>query len=120
LPVQKEGAQDFLITFPQPDDDTVHPGQLSTLNLSLEPQPATPLRDEQVVPDVIGYTELVARRLLTKRGFQAEVMDQATDKPEEVDRVIDQEPKGGASTGPGQGLHKPVTLFLGRAGNSGG
>lgn len=120
LPVQKEGAQDFLVTFPQPDDDNVQPGQLSTLSLSLEPRPPTPLRAEQVVPDVLGYTELVARRLLAKRGFQVEVMDQATDKPEKVNRVIDQEPKGGTSTGPGQGLHKPVTLFLGRAGDSGG
>jgi hypothetical protein len=120
LPVQKEGAQDFLITFPQPDDDTVQPGQLSTLNLSLEPRPAAPPRTEQVVPDVRGDTELVARRLLERRGFQVEVVDQATEKAAEVNRVIDQEPKGGTSTGPRQGLHQPVTLFLGRASDSGG
>ena len=120
IPVQKEGKQDFLIAFPQPEDDRVQAGQLSTVNLSFEPRPASPDRSELEVPDVRGYTELVARRLLTKRGFQVDVMDLATDKAEDIDRVIDQEPKGGTETGPDQGLQQPVTLFLGRASGSGG
>lgn len=119
LPVQQKDKQDFLVTFPQTDDEQIQPGQLSTLNLSFEPRPSPPPRKEEIIPDVRGYTELVARRLLAKAGFQVDVLDQATDKPEEVDRVIDQRPKGGASTGPDQGLHQPVTLFLGRAGESG-
>lgn len=119
LPVQQKDKQDFLVTFPQADDKQIQPGQLSTLNLSFEPRPSPPPRTEETVPDVRGYTELVARRLLGQEGFQVEVLDQATDKPEEVDRVIDQLPQGGTRTGPDQGLHKPVTLFLGRAGGSG-
>lgn len=119
LPVQQKDKQDFLVTFPQTDDEQIQPGQLSTLNLSFEPRPSPPPRTEEIIPDVRGYTELVARRLLAKKGFQVDVLDQATDKPEEVDRVIDQRPKGGTSTGPDQGLHQPVTLFLGRAGESG-
>ena len=92
LPVQQKDKPDFLVTFPQSDDEQIQPGQLSTLNLSFEPRPSPPPRTEEIVPDVRGNTELVARRLLGQKGFQVEVLDQATDKPEEVDRVIDQFP----------------------------
>ena len=120
LPIQAKDQPDFLVTFPQPEDQQIDPGQLSTLNLSFEPRPAALPRTELIVPDVCGYTELVARRLLGQKGFQAETLDQATDKPHELDRVIDQQPKGGTSTGAHQSLHQPVTLFLGRASGTGG
>lgn len=119
LPVQRKGEPGFLVIFPQPEDK-VQAAQLSTLNLSLEPRPSAPPREELEVPDVVGYTVLVAQRLLARKGFQVEVLDQATDKPGEIDRVIDQDPKGGTSTGPGQGLQQPIILFLGRAGDAGG
>jgi PASTA domain len=114
LPVQREGAEDFMVTFPQLDDEQVQPGQLSTLSLSLEPRPPSPPRIEKAVPDLRGYTELVARRLLGRAGFRVDVMDQATEQETEIDRVISQEP------GPGTriGLNKTVTLFLGRASGS--
>ena len=72
LPVQREAAEDFMVTFPQLDDEQVQPGQLSTLSLSLEPRPPSPPRTEKDVPDVRGYTELVARRLLGRAGFRVE------------------------------------------------
>ena len=111
LPVQREGEEDFMVTFPQLDDEQVQPGQLSTLNLSLEPRPPSPPRIEKPVPDVRGYTELVARRLLGQAGFRVDVLDQAAEKEAEIDRVIGQEPVPGTKTG----LNKTVTLFLGRA-----
>jgi hypothetical protein len=120
LPVQVKDQPDFLVTFPQPQDQQVQPGQLSTLSLSFQPRPPEPQRTEVIVPDVLGYTELAARRLLSQKGFQAQVLDQATDRSDEVDRVIDQQPKPGTSTGPEHSLHQPVTLFLGRASGSGG
>ncbi|MGQ0595194.1 MAG: PASTA domain-containing protein [Gammaproteobacteria bacterium] len=111
LPVQREGEEDFMVTFPQLDDEQVQAGQLSTLNLSLEPRPPSPPRIEKPVPDVRGYTELVARRLLGQAGFRVDVMDHAAENEAEFDRVIGQEPGAGTKTG----LNKTVTIFLGRA-----
>jgi hypothetical protein len=111
LPVQKEGEEDFMVTFPQPEDEQIQPGQLSTLSLSFEPRPPSPPRTEKAVPDVRGYTELVARRLLGQAGFRVDVLDQATEKDAEIDRVISQEPAPGTETG----LNRTVILLLGRA-----
>ncbi|MGH9895735.1 MAG: PASTA domain-containing protein, partial [bacterium] len=107
LPVQREGEEDFMVTFPQLDDEQVQPGQLSTLSLSLDPRPPSPPRTEKDVPDVRGYTELVARRLLGRAGFRVDVLDQAAEQEAEIDRVVSQEP------GPGTriGLNKTVTVF---------
>jgi hypothetical protein len=116
LPVQRAGDEVFLVTFPLPEDSSVQPGQLSTLNLAFEPRPPSPARTELEVPNVLGYTELVARRLLAKAGFQVELIDQTTDEPGKADRVIDQVPKGGTRTGPEQSLHQPVLVFMGRLG----
>ncbi len=120
LPVQAKDKPDFLVTFPQPEDQQIQAGQLSSVSLSFEARPPAPQRTELIVPDVRGYTELAARRLLGQKGFQAEVLDQASDKSDEVDRVIDQQPKPGSSTGPEHSLHQPVMLFIGRASGSGG
>ncbi|MEN8260079.1 MAG: PASTA domain-containing protein, partial [Pseudomonadota bacterium] len=111
LPVQREDEEDFLVTFPQLDDERIQPGQLSTLHLSFEPRPPSPPRTEKAVTDVRGYTEVVARRLLGQAGFRVDVLDQATDRAAEIDRVISQEPAPGTMIG----LNKTVTLFLGRA-----
>ena len=119
LPVQRKGEKDFLVTFPLPDDRTVQPAQLSTLSLAYEPKPPEPARSEQVIPDVTGYTEGVARRLLQQTGFQVEIVDQATERAEDDDRVVDQMPRGGTKTGPQQSLQQPVMLFMGRLGGTG-
>jgi hypothetical protein len=116
LPVQLADEKDVLVTFPPPKDTTIQPGHLSTLSLAFEPRPPAPARSEQDVPDVVGYTELMARRMLAKAGLQVAVIDQTTDDAAQADRVIDQIPKGGTRTGRELSIHQPVQLFMGRLG----
>jgi regulator of replication initiation timing len=113
LPVQKEGEADFMVIFPQPEDPTVQPGQLSTLALSFEPRLQEPEKKKEVVPDVRGYTEVLARRILSGKGFRVEMLDQAVDKEELIDRVIDQVPEPDPKK-PFE-LNGTVTMLLGRA-----
>lgn len=113
LPVQKEGEADFMVIFPQPDDRTVQAGQLSTVALSFEPRPPEPEKDKEVVPDVRGFTEVLARRILSGKGFRIETLDQAVDKKELFDRVISQVPEPDPAKS--VELNSTVTLLLGRA-----
>ena len=113
LPVKNEGEADFKVIFPQPEDPTVQPGQLSTLALSFEPRLREPEKEKEVVPDVRGYTEVLARRILSGKGFRVEMLDQAVDKEELIDRVIDQVPEPDPKK-PFE-LNGTVTLLLGRA-----
>ena len=113
LPVQNEGEADFRVIFPQPEDPTVQPGQLSTLALSFEPRLQEPEKKKEVVPDVRGYTEVLARRILSGKGFRVEMLDQAVDKEELIDRVIGQVPEPDPEK-PFE-LNGTVTLLLGRA-----
>ena len=85
-----------------------------------EPRPPAPEHFSAEVPDVIGYTEAAARRLLARNGLQADVVDQATDNSSEVDRVIDQSPRRGTEAARKHNQQDPVVLFLGRGSGSGG
>lgn len=89
--------------------------QLSTLNVDFEArQGDTGAPSEVVVPTVLGYTEVLARRELTEVGLLVEVGYQVVkDVPGrtiEADRVVNQVPKAGAKVPPGS----YVTIFIGR------
>lgn len=115
LPTQRAEGEDFVVSFPQPEDADVEPGQLSTVRLDFAPRPPSPPRVKRAVPDVRGHTESMARRLLAAAGFKLAVLEQATDAPAEVDRVVGQEPPPGTECG----LNTTLLLLIGRASGRG-
>lgn len=102
--------------FPKPEEmGTVH--DLSTVNLDFAPKEAaeTPRDLGNEVPDVKGYTELLAQRKLREAGFVMDVIYQAVTavedgKPSMEDRVVNQNPKPKERAQP----FSTITVFIGK------
>ncbi|NUM46515.1 MAG: PASTA domain-containing protein [Anaerolineales bacterium] len=101
--------------FPKPEEMGTIP-ELSSVNLDFAPKEVaeTP-RDLGVeVPDVKGYTELLAQRKLREAGFVMEVIYQAVTveegKPSMEDRVVNQTPKPKERAQP----FSTITVFIGK------
>ncbi len=89
--------------------------QLSTLNVDFESLDEADNRAaEVIVPTVLGYTEILARRKLAAANLLVDVSYQAvTEVPGrtlEADRVVNQVPKSGDKVPAGS----TVTIFIGR------
>jgi hypothetical protein len=89
--------------------------QLSTLAVDFEAQDTNENKvTEIVVPAVLGYTEVMARRKLVEAGLLVDISYQAVKEVPgrtiDADRVVNQVPKAGEKAPPGG----YVTIFLGR------
>jgi len=69
--------------------------------------------NQKAVRDVRGLAPDVAEQLLRGDGFTIARVDQETDKPEEVGKVIETDPKAGTA----QKTGSKVTIFVGKAKN---
>jgi hypothetical protein len=94
----------------------IEPDHLSTLSLEFtahDPQ-EKPLITPLLVPSVIGYTEIMARRKLVEAGFLVardfQAVVQKPNEPIQADRVVDQLPHPGEKWPPGG----TITIFIGR------
>lgn len=104
------GAKGDSIIFPKPGE--VDGSALSTFEFEFDPTPAPESAPTVVaVPDVLGYTEAKARRVLTAAGFSAEVNYEAVSNAGDVDRVVSQHPAGSQQAEPASG----VMIFIGKA-----
>jgi hypothetical protein len=88
---------------------------LSRVNIDFSPQESKPKSPAEIpVPDVKGYTELLARRKLSEAGFVMEINYQAVkvelDKPNDEGRVVNQFPRAKASAPP----YSKVLVFIGK------
>jgi len=92
LPVhsqQDAGVKDYRVMFPDADIQ-VDAHQLSTLRFGFGVKPVESEPGPINVPDVRGYTELAAQRKLREAGLRMVVMEQATEEPDKIGRVIAQ------------------------------
>ncbi len=62
------------------------------------------------VPNLISYTELLARRKARNTGFTIDIRYQAVSDPEEASRVVTQLPIAGTSQAP----LSPIVVFIGK------
>jgi hypothetical protein len=89
---------------------------LSTLNVDFNPreQGDGAVVVKRLVPDVAGFTEVMARRKLAEAGYVVEVCYQAVAAAEgglqQIDRVVTQMPAKGVEAPPGS----TVVLFIGK------
>ncbi len=84
----------------------VPPRSLVRINVSLGP--GTP--PQRTVPDVLGQTEVDARRTLARAGFTVRTSDQPTSDASENGIVVKQKPTGGQRAAAGS----QILLYVGR------
>ena len=107
-----EQRDQFQIRFPQQDETSDDDAsRLSRLRFAfdLAPPPERE-RGKILVPDVLGYTEALARRKLAAAGLMIETFEVAT-ADSHAGAVISQRPRAGASVDP----NSAVALFVARA-----
>lgn len=86
-------------------------GSLSTLVYEFLPSEPAPVQPAHIgVPRVIGYTEPMAKRVLTHTGFFADVAFIASADAAEVGRVVRQEPPPATDLAPGS----VVVIYMGK------
>ncbi len=102
------------MNFPQPDEEALA-GELSTIELDLtQLEKAKPVSAEPPkVPELSGYSEVVARRKLAAAGVVdvTRYYRAVTPMSDEVDRVVDQIPRPGLDLAEGVA----VTIIVGKA-----
>lgn len=104
--------------FPQGDElKTLDAAHLSTLNLDFEARDTREERQETrvLLPSLLGYTEVMARRKLAELGLLVEISYQAVvtqpGEPVQADRVVNQYPRQGSQVPVGTS----ITIFIGRS-----
>lgn len=100
------------MSFPNREELTqVTTNQLSTLNLDFSPVKTAEIEKSQTkVSNVIGYTEIMAKRKLKEAGFAVEISHQTVTHLNELDRVVNQYPQAETEFDAG----KTVMIFIGK------
>ncbi len=103
------GSQGKSLIFPA--EGEVDGSQLSTIDLDFDAVAELEAPPPQLeIPDIVGYTEIKARRELVAAGYVVDVSYQAIDDEGDVDRVVSQHPAAGSSATSGT----TVMIFIGK------
>lgn len=105
------------VVFPSKEElEKFDQSQLSKLSFELAPQEKAKTEKEsntQLVPNVLGLTELMAKRKLSEQGYKMEVHFQAVEREGDISqdgRVVRQSPKEGSYAAPGI----KINVFIGK------